>query len=62
MMNTPPPSLLSLCQFQEIKWEKTFLYQESKYHKLGLWPHNDNCIVPSLSKFIRRQNIDLTMW
>ena len=49
-MNIPPPSLL-------------FLFKDSKYHKLGLWPHNENCIVTSLSNDIRQQNIDfLRMW
>ena len=36
MMNIPPPSLLSLCQFQDIKREEIFLLKDSKYHKLGL--------------------------
>ena len=43
------PSLLFLCQFQDIKWEEIFLLKDSKYHKLCLWPHNENCIVTSLS-------------
>ena len=38
-----------LPQFQDIKWEEIFLLKDSKYHKLGLWPHNENCIVTSLS-------------
>ena len=39
-----------------------FLTKDSKYHKLSLWPHNDNCIVTSLSNdIIRKQIIDLCM-
>ena len=53
-MNIPPPSLLCL-----LKWEEIFLLKDSKYHKLGLWPHNDSCIVTSQSNdIIRKQNID----
>ena len=53
-MNIPPPSLLCL-----LKWEEIFLLKDSKYHKLGLWPHNDSCIVTSRSNdIIRKQNID----
>ena len=59
MMNIPPPSLLCL-----LKWEEIFLLKDSKYHKLGLWPHNDSCIVTSQSNdIIRKQNIGfLPMW
>ena len=57
MMNIPPPSLLSLCQFQDIKWEEIFLLKDSKYHNLGLWPHNDNCIVTSLSNDIIKSKV-----
>ena len=59
MMNIPPPSLLCL-----LKWEEIFLLKDSKYHKLGLWPHNDSCIVTSQSNdIIRKENIDfLRMW
>ena len=35
------------------------IFTENKYHTLGLWPHNNNCIVTSLSNDItRKQNID----
>ena len=59
MMNIPPPSLLCLCQFQDIQWEEIFLLKDIKYHKLGLWPHNGSYIVTSLTNdIIRKQNID----
>ena len=36
MMNTPPPSLLYLCQFQDINlMKRNILLKDSKYHKLG---------------------------
>ena len=30
------PSLLSLCQFQDKKWEEIFLLKDNKHHTLGL--------------------------
>ena len=35
-MNTPHPSLLSLCKFQDKKREEIFLLKGNKYHTLDL--------------------------
>ena len=49
--------------FMSIKWQEISLTKDNKNHKQYLWPHNNNCIVTSLSNdIIRKQNIDLPMW
>ena len=54
IINTPHHSFDYLCQFQDINREVIFLLKDSKNHKLGLLPHNDNCFVKSLSNHYQK--------